>query len=341
MRISTPGTRPPAFRRSALRALPWMALGGVLASGCEDAGPGLDDLPFGRSGRVRVEVSTPLAKQGELRQVLTWRSGGTWELSERILYKGQLGDETVRRSSEDSGTLSRRYAIWIQRVNEPTPVQLFLGDALPASLKPTCDPLRSSVTIQIVDAQRADSVAWTRCAEGSLATLSSEFAGPEPAAGRVIEAAKLLRDATLPLDRRFVDNGGYAYTGSMPFRTIDRGEQGAIPLLIPRVIEDGPTWSGFWAQHTGGARPLPAVDFTSEVVIVAAVGNRQEAGDSVEVRRVLPVDFGTQVSLRERRPGDFCTPAPRSHSPFHIVVAPLVPRPIYFSLEPAELVPCG
>ena len=165
---------------------------------------------------------------------------------------------------------------------------------------------------------------------------------PDVDADRVVEAVKLVRNATLIPDREF-RNKDYAYTGSRPFKTIERGEQTKTPLVIPRVIEDATTWSGFWAQYMTTPTP-PAVDFANEVVLVAAVGTRQEAGDSVEVRRILPIEFGTKIQLWERRPGNFCTPAPRVHAPFHIVVAPIAAtsRPIFFEVEGApDFVPCG
>jgi hypothetical protein len=85
----------------------------------------------------------------------------------------------------------------------------------------------------------------------------------------------------------------------------------------------------------------PPVDWAEEVVLVAAVGVRSEAGDSVEIRRILQTGEGTQVTLFERVPGDFCSPAAREHFPVHIVVAPRTALPIRFSEIQKERVPCG
>jgi hypothetical protein len=339
------GTRPPALLGRAPRALLWVLAGALAMPGCDD-GMSPDGLPFGRTGEVRIQVHTPLligdAPVGALEQILSWHSNGTWRLAEQIYYKNGLGDETVRRSTEDAGTLAQRYAEWITRVNAPGgAVQLV--ELLDADLVPTC-PLQSQsvVTVSIIDAQRADSTGWSRCGDGSLATLEADPFAKDFGADRVVEAAKLLRNATLVLDREFVKKG-YAYTGSRPFKTIERGEQTKAPLLSPRVIEDAATLAGFWTQYIGNGAP-PAVDFGTEVVLVGAVGTRQEAGDSVEIRRVLQVEFGTQIILWERRPGNFCTPAPRVHAPFHIVVAPIAitTRPIFFEVQQQpDFVPCG
>jgi len=86
----------------------------------------------------------------------------------------------------------------------------------------------------------------------------------------------------------------------------------------------------------------PEVDWTREMVIVAAVGERTEAGDSVEVRRILQTGEGTQVEIVERVPGDFCSPASRRHFPVHVVVAPRTLLDVLrFSDVATERVPCG
>ena len=303
---------------------------------CADDGTQPDDLRFGQIGRVLIEVSAPLGTGvGELQQTLSWRSDGPWQSAERISYRGSLGDETVARSTDDPGVLARSYASWIELVNDDTPVKLFLGADLNPDLDPACDQNQSRVTVRIVDEQRADSTSWTRCAGGSLGSLTAEGAGPDPTAGRVVQAVQLVRDNTVGAN--FVS----AYFGSLPFATLDRGEESNAPMSVPRVIEDAQTWADFWDEHIGAPSAAPAVDFATELVLVAAVGTRPEAGDSVEVRGVLPVGFGTQVTLWERRSGNFCTPAARSHAPFHVVLAPQVPRPIFFAIGDVDKVPCG
>jgi hypothetical protein len=97
-------------------------------------------------------------------------------------------------------------------------------------------------------------------------------------------------------------------------------------------------------QHTGSAAGLPAVDFKKDLVLIGLHPNgpRREAGDSIEIRKVLPVGEGTVVQMTLRRPGAFCSPAERIHVPYHFVVAPRVPLPITFQMPVAEEpVPCG
>src|SRR5262245_10501118 len=111
MNAHQPGTSPSRLRGWAPAARPLLLVVGVLASGCGDeTGP---EVPYGRTGQASVTVEAPLPQQGRLRQTVTWRSDGRWQLTEGIYYKEILGDETVRRSTEDAGQLAKSYGDWI------------------------------------------------------------------------------------------------------------------------------------------------------------------------------------------------------------------------------------
>jgi len=307
----------------------------ALLAGCADEPVGRDGQPFRWIGEVRVEVVTPVSSgAGELRHTVTWGSDGRWRSVESISYGGLLGDETVFESNGDRGSLARSYATWIALVNDTPSIRLFT-DLLDPALDPNCRIPTSRVVLTIADRIRGDSIRWTRCAQTSLHALSGE-AGPDLHASRVTQAAALVRNFTLAQQRNF----RFQYVGSVPFATVARG-QSAVPLTSPRVIADGASWRSFWDSVTAGAQEVPAVDFGASVVLVGVVGTRREAGDSVEIRGVLPVGSGTQIQLWEQRAGHFCTPARRTHVPYHIVVAPLVPRPIFFSDVSLDTIPCG
>lgn len=131
-----------------------------------------------------------------------------------------------------------------------------------------------------------------------------------------------------------------AYLGTVPFGTLDRGDDSGSSLAAPGTYIDSRGFQAFWSEHAP-SRPLPVVDFTKEMVVVAIVGTRKEAGDSVEVRRILQVDLGTVVEVVERLPGEFCSPAARTHVPYHVVVAPRTPIPHRFADIKKEPVSCG
>ena len=86
------------------------------------------------------------------------------------------------------------------------------------------------------------------------------------------------------------------YFGSVPFGTLGRTEDSGAGLEEPRVffsVPEGnpnpPTgWLTFWKAHNNTvSSAVPKVDWTYEMAIVAAIGLRSEAGDSVEIRRVV------------------------------------------------------
>ena len=313
--------------------------------GCEDGSVNPGNLRFGQIGEVRVQVITPLLLgEGQMQQVLTWNSNGAWTLRESISYRGRTGDEQIVRSRGNPSAFASAYASLITQVNQTPGLRLFI-ESLDPELDPECGPARAELTFRIRDGAREEEVAWSRCSGGSLTRLSVEGAGPDPDASRVVTAAIMTRDFTVGVDFQ------PAFQGSLPFGTLDEGEVTGAEVESPLVFlaepgssEPPSEWPAFWEAHAGDERP-PVVDWLDEMVVVAAVGERFEAGDSVEVRRIVTVGEGAQagtvVEYVERIPGDFCSPASRSVRPFHIVVAPRTQSTVRFSELATERVPCG
>lgn len=321
------------------------ALLGLALAACGGEGPvGPGTQRFGQVGRIRVEAATPLQLgAGELDQTLTWNSAGPWELTESISYRGLPGDDDSRESGRIPDVLAGSYATWIAQINDVPSLSLFIDALEPDGQSPpvVCvDPqrfvFRTRLTVTIRDAARGEEMAWTRCVTGRLESLTTSGAGPDDAAARVAAAAILARDYALG------DGFQSAYAGSVPFGTIDRGEDSGAQPSTSFVLTRQDEWETFWDAHRGPEDVVPTVDFSEDMVIVAAVGLRREAGDSVEVRKVLPVGESTFVQRVERVPGDFCSPAEKPHYPFHVVIVPIVPQPVRF-VEPVavERVPCG
>lgn len=310
---------------------------------CADSGVSPGATRFGQVGEVRVRIETPLqGGVGELQQALTWNSRGSWQLFEQIGYQGRIGDAQLRRSPGVPAQYAAAYATFIAQMNEAPGLSLFVSE-LDQSLSPDCGVGASRVTLTIRDETRGSDVSWVRCVFGSLVSLRTEGAGPDPQAGRVVQAVILAREFTL--GELFES----AYRGSLPFNTIERGVETGSNLGEPqsfRSLDGKPAkapdaWFTFWNAHKSGTVPPPEVNWEEEMVLVGAVGVRQEAGDSVEIRRVVPIDDGTRIELFETIPGDFCAPAARITRPFHIVLAPRTPAPIVFAETREERVPCG
>jgi hypothetical protein len=311
-----------------------MVVLGTLSCG-DGGGVGPGALRFGQVGQITISLDTPLGLGvGTLSQTLQWQSSGAWSFRESISYRGLIGDETFRRNPGDPAAFALGYAQLITRVNEAEGLKLFI-DELPVGIDAEeCGPTLTRLTFSIRDDPTADDVTWTQCADGSLSRITPVGAGPNPAAARLVIATQQSRDATVGVDFLSV------YRGSVPFGTLARGEDTDAAPTAPFVVTDQAAWEAFWLEHAGST-DAPEVDFGAEMVIVGAVGERDEAGDSVEIRRVLRIDKGTLTEIFERVPGDFCTPAARSHFPFHVIVSPVTPSPIRFADIRTEEVPCG
>jgi hypothetical protein len=309
-------------------------------TGCGDDGTiDPEALRFGQVGSIEVHLEAPLRGEGsslgagQLAQTLVWRSGGSWTLHEEVSYRGVSGDETLQRSRGDPSQFAGAYASLITQLNEDDRLKLFI-DSLRSDVDPPCGPVTSRITFTIRDDARGRDTTWVRCAEGTLGTLTPTGAGPGAAAARLVLATLLVREATV--GERWTS----AYLGTVPFGTLDRGEDSRTRITSPVTYIDARGFQAFWEEHAP-SRPRPAVDFATDMVVVGVVGERKEAGDSVEVRRILRVDLGTMIEVVERVPGDFCSPAARTHVPYHIVVAPRTPIPHRFSDILVERVSCG
>ncbi|HSW28899.1 MAG TPA: hypothetical protein VLH75_05305 [Longimicrobiales bacterium] len=316
------------------------ALLGVLALGAGFTGCGDDtpiepgDGPFGQVGSLEITVESPLALgAGLLTENLRWAATGEWSLEEKIFYRGLLGDGSSTRHGDDRAELALSYAGLINKLNNEPPQSLFVQELSP-DLFPECGETLSRITLTIADEARDETKTWIRCAAGMLGTLTPAGAGPDAAAARVVLAAVLIRDATLGI--RWTS----AYHGSVPFGTLDRGGDSKSNLRAPATFIDAGGFTAFWVKHAPATAP-PTVDFTKDMVVVGIVGSRPEAGDSVEVRRVLQVADGSLIHVVERLPGAYCSPAARTHVPYHVVVAPRTPIPHRFADIMLEPVSCG
>lgn len=300
-------------------------------------------LRFGQSGQLVVEVVTPQRLlpspgMGELRQTLTWRSTGAWQVVESIAYRGVVGSETTTRSPGLAAAFTASYATLVTQIHGAAGLDLFIED-LDQNLNPPCDG-QARVTLRIQDEIRDEEKSWARCAKGPLGSLNPAGSGPDIHASRVIQVSRLAHDRTLG------DSASSVYHQSIPFATLDKGAKPGEQGLVSQVFFGGPDeddapaeWGDFWRWHAGGASP-PGIDWKADMVVVAADGARQEAGSILEIRRIVATE-GAIIQLVELAPGDFCSPAAVVETPFHLVIAPRTGSAIQFSEVALERVPCG
>jgi hypothetical protein len=93
------------------------------------------------------------------------------------------------------------------------------------------------------------------------------------------------------------------------------------------VIKDRAAWEKLWAEHnvnTLSAAPLPEVDFSKELVVVAALGTKRTGGYSVEIVRAERKARKIKISVAQRSPPPGALTIQALTAPFHFVA---IPRP--------------
>ena len=78
---------------------------------------------------------------------------------------------------------------------------------------------------------------------------------------------------------------------------------------LRQAIFDAATFAGVWSQAFAGRSPapaVPAVDFATEFVVVAALGEHPTGGYMIEVAGALADAGGVLVGIRATAPGKGC-----------------------------------
>lgn len=310
------------------------------AAGCGSDPVELPEPRFAQVGEVQVEVLSRMpGEDGLLEEAFLWRAEGPWVLVERVNYAGRPGAQTVRRPTLNPGELAPEYTSLVRQLNDTPGLRLF-DPEVPRDLVPTCAPARSRIVVTLRDTFRDEEARWVRCVDGNFFTASSGTAGPDAGAARVVTAAQLARFFTVG------EGASSTYAGSRPFYTLDRGEDSPARASEPAVFrsdtgEAPEAWEAFWASHAAPDALVPIVDWDRDMVLLAAVGRRPEAGEAVRIQRVLPIDQGTRIEVVRTVPGDFCSPAAKEIYPYDIVVARRTEGQVLFNEPLVERIPCG
>lgn len=88
------------------------------------------------------------------------------------------------------------------------------------------------------------------------------------------------------------------------------------------VIRDANTWAAFWSELAVGDRP--AVDFTRDVVVAVAAGQRPTGGYEIVINNVSVRAGDLSVEVLETTPGPNCMTSAALTQPVDVVVVPAV-----------------
>jgi hypothetical protein len=99
-----------------------------------------------------------------------------------------------------------------------------------------------------------------------------------------------------------------------------------VPDRRRLFITDAATWTALWEQVTATYEPpppVPAIDFASEAVVVAAMGTRTSGGYAITIEGVYEDEGQLYVVVKERSPGTNCVLTQALTAPVHAVRVPL------------------
>lgn len=121
------------------------------------------------------------------------------------------------------------------------------------------------------------------------------------------------------------DSGQQAYapygTPATPaIRRIGQWTRTGINEARRLVIRDANAWAAFWSELGVGDRP--AVDFSRDLVVAVAAGQRPSGGYEVAVDRVSQTNGELTIEVVETSPGPNCMTSSSLTQPVDIVVVP-------------------
>jgi hypothetical protein len=113
--------------------------------------------------------------------------------------------------------------------------------------------------------------------------------------------------------------------GPLLIRSLAKGAFSGIQEARQEVVKDRAAWEKIWAQHnanTTRAVPLPEVNFSKEMVVVATMGTKRTGGYSVEIVRAEPRGKKLRIGVQQTSPPPGAMTIQALTAPFHFVAVP-------------------
>jgi hypothetical protein len=144
---------------------------------------------------------------------------------------------------------------------------------------------------------------------------------------------------SLPADS--IADKGYAAYGEgsgLALRRIGQWTRTGIDEARRLVIRNANAWADFWSELGVGDRP--EVDFTQNVVVAVAAGQRPTGGYEIAVERVSRTNGELTVEVVETTPGPNCMTTASLTQPVDVVVIPEVETKNWSFVERKEVRGC-
>lgn len=119
---------------------------------------------------------------------------------------------------------------------------------------------------------------------------------------------------------------GYSSYGDgkgMELKRIGQWTRTGIGEARRLIIRDANAWAEFWSELGVGERPV--VDFTRDVVVAVAAGQRPTGGYEIAIERVRQVNGELTIEVVETTPGPNCMTTASLTQPADVIVIPALP----------------
>ncbi|MBX9671381.1 MAG: protease complex subunit PrcB family protein [Candidatus Obscuribacterales bacterium] len=118
---------------------------------------------------------------------------------------------------------------------------------------------------------------------------------------------------------------------SMQFEVIKKGRQSGITQMETDVITNQEDWQKLWERHDPSKlNKITNIDFSKKTVLAVFLGERPNAGYSVEIVSITAAPTATKVAYTVKKPAPGAMTAQMMTQPCHIVVCDKVPSTVTF-----------
>jgi hypothetical protein len=159
-------------------------------------------------------------------------------------------------------------------------------------------------------------------------TLTANSPDTLPAPGFPLDSAAEAAQAYAP----------YGGSDDLALRRIGQWTRTGINEARRLLIRDANSWAEFWSELGLGDRP--AIDFSKDVVIAVAAGQRPTGGHEIAVKQVTLSEEEVAIKVTEVRPGPDCVTTTSLTQPVDVVVVPRVDARSWSFVEHQEVRGC-
>lgn len=117
------------------------------------------------------------------------------------------------------------------------------------------------------------------------------------------------------------------------FNTIDRSSYSRVQEPMNVVVRDMDAWRALWRRHTGSNGRVPAIDFSTTMVVAVFRGLLPNGCYSTEIVDVYRIDPYLNVARIDTVPGEDSACTLAIVTPAHLIAVPLTNGPVQFSAE--------